>query len=235
MSIDHLSLMGVQRWMPRDVEPSVEESVIPREAAVASPSAWQTLEQTVAGCQQCGLCETRTQTVFGVGDRQADLLIVGEAPGYYEDQQGEPFVGRAGQLLNEMLKAIGLDREKVFIANVLKCRPPENRDPTPKEVATCTPYLEQQVQLLQPKVIVAVGRVAAHYLLDSKLPMARLRQQQYTFRATEIPLLVTYHPAYLLRNPNDKKKAYQDLLLIEKIIGKTNALITLQTRTSTSL
>lgn len=178
-------------------------------------SQWQQLEAQVAQCEACELCHSRTQTVFGVGNQEADLLIVGEAPGYHEDKQGIPFVGRAGQLLTHMLKAIGLARDDVYIANVLKCRPPQNRDPHVNEVRQCTPYLEQQVALLQPKLILAVGRVAAHYLLDTKLSMAKLRGQEYHFGAQQIPLLVSYHPAYLLRNPADKHKAYRDLLQVK--------------------
>ena len=143
--------------------------------------------------------ETRKQTVFGVGNPDADWLIIGEAPGAEEDRRGEPFVGRAGQLLNSMLRAIGLDREQVYIANILKCRPPGNRDPQANEVAQCASYLARQLALIQPKIIIAVGRFAAQNLLDRTTPIGKLRGQVYRYGANEIPVVVTYHPAYLLR------------------------------------
>jgi len=146
-----------------------------------------------------------------VGNRRADWLIIGEAPGAEEDRQGEPFVGRAGQLLNAMLKSLGLPRESVFIANVLKSRPPGNRDPKPDEVAACLPYLMRQIALLQPKLMLAVGRIAAQNLLATNLALARLRGQVHTFGELNTPLIVTYHPAYLLRSPADKRKAWEDL------------------------
>lgn len=204
--MDHLAAMGITRWVTRPAP----DAVVPVALSAEGETSWAALAEAVKQCRACALCETRTQTVFGVGHTQADLLIVGEAPGYYEDQQGEPFVGRAGQLLNAMLKAFQLKREDVYIANVLKCRPPNNRDPQIEEVMQCTRFLEQQVNLLQPKLILAVGRHAAHYLLDSTLSLAKLRQSRHQFRETQIPLLVSYHPAYLLRNPRDKVKAYQD-------------------------
>jgi DNA polymerase len=154
---------------------------------------------------------SRTQTVFGVGNRQADLLIIGEAPGAEEDKQGEPFVGRAGQLLNEMLFSIGFQREQVFIANILKCRPPDNRDPRPEEVLHCEPYLKRQVELLSPKMIIAVGRIAAQNLLKTDTSLARLRGKCHTFGSANLPVVVTYHPAYLLRSPKEKRKAWEDL------------------------
>jgi uracil-DNA glycosylase family 4 len=183
-----------------------------------TPDSWASLRAEVAACQLCALAQGRTQTVFGTGAVNAELLIVGEAPGLHEDQQGQPFVGRAGQLLNAMLKSIGLNREKVYIANVLKCRPPDNRDPLPEEVRQCTTYLERQVALLQPKVILAVGRYAAHYLLNCTTSLNKLRGQKHQFRDTNIPLIVSYHPAYLLRNPVDKGNAYVDLLMLRKLL-----------------
>ncbi len=179
---------------------------------------WHSLSTEVAACQRCALSQGRTQTVFGVGAINAELLIVGEAPGFHEDKQGEPFVGRAGQLLNAMLNSIGLNREQVYIANVLKCRPPENRDPLPEEIRQCTSYLERQVALLQPKVILAVGRYAAQYLLSCDSALTTLRGQKHQFRDTNIPLIVSYHPAYLLRNPVDKGKAYIDLQMLAKLL-----------------
>jgi DNA polymerase len=151
-----------------------------------------------------------------VGDQQAKLMVIGEAPGFYEDQQGEPFVGRAGQLLNAMLQAIHLQRSQVYIANILKCRPPNNRDPLPEEIARCTGFLDRQIALLEPQLLVAVGRISAHYLLNTKKPLSALRGHVYHYGKKQIPLLVTYHPAYLLRNPRDKANAYGDLQLISK-------------------
>ena len=176
---------------------------------------WETLERTVVGCRLCGLDATRTQTVFGVGSRTAQWMFIGEAPGVEEDRQGEPFVGRAGQLLNAMLFAIGLQRADVYIANVLKCRPPNNRDPQPKEVACCEPYLIRQIELIQPRLIVALGRHAAHSLLKTEMPLNRLRGQRMTYHG--IPLIVTYHPAYLLRSPVEKRKVWEDLCLAKKM------------------
>jgi uracil-DNA glycosylase family 4 len=172
---------------------------------------WDALKAEVLSCTKCALHTTRTQGVFGVGNRKADWLIIGEAPGAEEDRRGEPFVGRAGQLLNAMLKAIGLSREQVFIANVLKSRPPSNRDPKPDEVAACIPYLMRQIALLQPRLILAVGRIAAQNLLQTDMALGRLRSQVHTFGELNTPLIVTYHPAYLLRTPADKRKAWDDL------------------------
>jgi DNA polymerase len=172
---------------------------------------WDALAVRVRGCTLCGLHASRTQAVFGVGDRQARLLVVGEAPGADEDRQGEPFVGRAGQLLNAMLRAMGSPRERVYIANVLKCRPPGNRDPEPGEVACCLPYLHRQVELLQPQLMLAVGRIAAQNLLATDTPIGQLRGKLHRFGPRSIPLVVTYHPAYLLRSPGEKRKAWADL------------------------
>ncbi len=177
------------------------------------------LKKCVADCKLCPLHQTRTQTVFGVGNTKAKLMIIGEAPGFHEDQQGEPFVGRAGQLLNAMLHAIGLERSEIYIANILKCRPPENRDPLPEEVAQCTPYLKQQIALIQPTVLCAVGRIAAQYLLDSTLSLGKLRGTVHAYGEEKIPLLITYHPAYLLRNPSAKADAYRDLLLLQNLFN----------------
>ena len=180
---------------------------------------WESLAQATQACQRCNLHATRTQAVFGTGNRQAQWLFVGEAPGAEEDRQGEPFVGRAGQLLNAMLHALGLAREAVYIANVLKCRPPENRDPRPEEVEQCEPYLLRQIRLIQPRVIVALGRHAAHSLLKSDAALASLRGRPHQYHGT--PLVVTYHPAYLLRTPGDKRKAWQDLCLARSIMQET--------------
>mgnify|MGYP001773191047 CR=1 FL=1 len=172
---------------------------------------WDALDAAVRGCRACRLWETRTKTVFGVGDRRADLMIIGEAPGADEDRQGEPFVGRAGQLLTRMLAAIGFSREQVYIANVLKCRPPGNRDPKPDESLACQAYLQRQVALIEPKVILSVGRISAQQLLKTDTPVGRLRGQWFDYGPARIPLRVTYHPAYLLRSPEQKAKAWDDL------------------------
>ena len=145
-------------------------------------------------------------------------MFIGEAPGANEDLQGEPFVGRAGMLLNAMLQAIGLNRSEIYIANILKCRPPENRDPTPEEVKLCTPYLQQQIAIIQPKILVAVGRIAAQFLLNTDEAMSKLRGKIFAYGEQKIPLLVTYHPAYLLRSPREKSKAYTDMLVLQNII-----------------
>jgi uracil-DNA glycosylase len=177
---------------------------------------WQQLQARVQGCTACDLHATRTQTVFGVGSRQAQLMFIGEAPGADEDAQGEPFVGRAGQLLNEMLRAIQLQRGEVYIANILKCRPPANRDPKPEEAAQCWPYLQRQIELLQPKLLVALGRIAAQRLLKTDTPLTRLRQKLHQHPDFCVPLIVTFHPAYLLRTPQDKRKAWEDLLFLRR-------------------
>lgn len=178
---------------------------------------WDELARAVSECRACKLCSGRTNTVFGVGDTKADWLIVGEAPGENEDLQGEPFVGQAGKLLDNMLKALGLDRNnKVYIANVLKCRPPGNRNPEPEEVAQCEPFLRRQVQLLQPRIVLAMGRFAVQALLGSSEPIGKLRGRAHQYMG--IPLVVTYHPAYLLRNLPDKAKAWADLCLAQQLM-----------------
>lgn len=187
-------------------------------ARVTDEEPWGHLQQKVKACTACSLHQSRTQTVFGVGNREAKLMIIGEAPGFYEDQKGEPFVGRAGQLLNAMLEAIQFSRESVYIANILKCRPPNNRDPQPDEVAQCTGFLQQQITLIQPKLLLAVGRIAAHYLLQTKSSLENLRGKIHQFGDQNTPLIITYHPAYLLRNPKDKAKAYADLQLAVKTL-----------------
>jgi DNA polymerase len=171
---------------------------------------WIPLKAAVSGCTKCGLHKTRTQTVFGVGDENADWMLVGEAPGAEEDRLGDPFVGQAGKLLDNMLAAIGLSRRSnVYIANVLKCRPPGNRNPSPEEVEKCTPHLLQQIELIRPKLILALGRFAAQTLLASDASIAALRGRVHRYAG--VPLIVTYHPAYLLRTLEDKAKAWEDL------------------------
>ena len=193
-----------------------------RETSAAREEAadWPELRARVAACTRCPLSATRTQTVFGVGNPHADWLIVGEAPGAEEDRKGEPFVGRAGQLLNSMLRAIGLAREQVYIANVLKCRPPGNRDPNPSEAAECLPYLERQIALLKPKIMLAVGRIAAQNLLRTDKTLGALRQQVHRFGLSQVPLVVTYHPAYLLRSPTEKRKAWEDLKFAREVCSR---------------
>ena len=218
----YLDALGIDRWVPRNAP--VENLVVAAAALTPEPATpvfapptpvgdWGVLRERVAACTACDLCKTRTQTVFGVGNTRAEWLVIGEAPGAEEDRQGEPFVGPAGQLLNAMLLAIGLPRETVFIANILKCRPPGNRDPKPEEVSRCLPYLHNQIALLRPKIILVVGRIAAQNLLATDAPLARLRGKVHQFGEAATPLIITYHPAYLLRTPADKRKAWEDLKL----------------------
>jgi uracil-DNA glycosylase family 4 len=186
--------------------------------APAPATDWIELKSAVSGCTSCPLHATRTQTVFGVGDENADWMLVGEAPGAEEDRLGDPFVGQAGKLLDSMLAAIGLSRqENVYIANVLKCRPPGNRNPEPGEVAQCTPFLEKQIALIRPKLIVAMGRFAAQTLLATDASIASLRGRVHQYAG--VPLIVTYHPAYLLRTLPDKAKAWEDLVFARKTMA----------------
>ncbi|HEY6453890.1 MAG TPA: uracil-DNA glycosylase [Steroidobacteraceae bacterium] len=198
----YLAALGIEEWLPR-----------PKAGAPAAPAlAWAQLSDEVARCTRCELHRTRTRAVLGVGDRHAQWLVVGEAPGAEEDRQGEPFVGRAGQLLDAMLRAIGLARgHNVYIANILKSRPPGNRDPQPAEVAACLPYLERQIELIRPRLILAVGRIAMQNLLGTQASLGRMRGQVFEFGALKTALVVTYHPAYLLRKPEDKRKTWEDL------------------------
>ena len=185
---------------------------------------WPALRQAVAECRACGLCESRQQTVFGTGHAQAHWMVVGEAPGEQEDRQGEPFVGAAGQLLDRMLAALSLTREvegpqppsqRVYIANTLKCRPPRNRNPAPEEMQRCEPFLVRQVELLRPRLILAMGRFAVQVLLRTDEPIGRLRGRVHHYQ--DVPLVVTYHPAYLLRNLPDKARAWEDLCLAARV------------------
>lgn len=206
-----LAEMGIDVWV----------SALPATGAAVVPAGtgWQALQTEVSVCRDCALAETRTQTVFGVGDPGADWMLIGEAPGAEEDRRGEPFVGRAGQLLNEMLKAVGLAREKVFIANILKCRPPANRDPKPAEIAACAGHLRRQIEFVQPRLILAVGRIAAQSLLQTTTPVGRLRGRVHDYGAAGLPLVVTYHPAYLLRSPGQKRRAWDDLCLARATVA----------------
>ena len=194
-----LEALGIDVWTRR-----IEIAAVPVGPAATPAGDWDTLEQEALACTKCVLHQTRTRVVFGVGDRRARWLVIGEAPGADEDRQGEPFVGRAGQLLNEMLRAAGLGREQVYIANILKCRPPENRDPKPEESASCEGYLQRQIALVQPGLLLAVGRIAAQNLLREDTPIGRLRGRVHRYGPAGIPLVVTYHPAYLLRSPGQQ-------------------------------
>jgi DNA polymerase len=211
-----LDLLGIETWRPRATLP-------PLAPQRDSPAPWDALRAEVAACTRCELHRERRQTVFGTGDRAARWLVIGEAPGAEEDRQGEPFVGRAGQLLDAMLAAIGLPRETVYIANVLKCRPPGNRDPKAEEVSCCLPYLARQIGLLRPQLILAVGRIAAQNLLATDSSLARLRGQVHRFGEFNVPLVVTYHPAYLLRTPSDKRKAWEDLKFARRTFEQAGA------------
>jgi DNA polymerase len=185
---------------------------VPRQTPSVQALDWDALSERVAACESCRLCEKRTNTVFGVGDRNADWMLIGEAPGENEDRQGEPFVGQAGKLLDNMLSSLALARDtNVYIANVIKCRPPGNRNPEPDEVARCEPYLQRQVALVKPKLIIALGRFAAQSLLKTDASISSLRGRVHAYEG--VPVIVTYHPAYLLRSLPDKAKAWTDLCL----------------------
>jgi DNA polymerase len=204
--------MGIPVWLPR----------APRPEAQAAPEPggldWDALQAVVATCTRCPLHLGRTQAVFGVGNPRARWMFIGEAPGAEEDRRGEPFVGRAGKLLDAMLAALGFDRSDVYIANVLKCRPPNNRDPSPQEAHTCAPWLDRQIELVSPAVIVAVGKHAAHRLLDTDAPVGRLRGRVHRYHDT--PVVVTWHPAYLLRRPEAKAEAWRDLVFARGVAGE---------------
>jgi len=233
----YLETMDVVTWQEREhvaptlTEPAVIDSrnvaeamVSPRPALdttiddVTSIDQWLQLEQSVAACEKCEtLCQSRTQTVFGVGDRLANVLIIGEAPGVDEDKQGEPFVGRSGKLLTAMLSAIKLKRQEVFITNVIKCMPTDDKDPSKLEMKNCHDYLMRQVALVRPKAILAVGRIAAQHLLATDTAIGQLRGQDHEIAG--IPVIVTYHPAYLLRKPGEKRKSWQDLLRLQEMMN----------------
>ncbi len=227
----YLDAMGITRWLPRhemgaslaldsETQTSSSETVIVDTARTGSAltieQAWQELEAEVSHCHSCVLSQTRLHTVFGSGNRQADWVFIGEGPGQHEDEQGLPFVGPAGLLLTEMIRALGLNREHVYIANIIKCRPPKNRDPHVDEIAACSHFLKRQIELVKPKIILAVGRIAAQTLLGTEQPLSKLRGQIH--RLNDVPLIVVYHPAYLLRSLLEKRKAWQDLQLALKTI-----------------
>jgi DNA polymerase len=223
-----LHAMGLPAWArrPGSLLPGAPAGLQEAASAAAAPLVadsspeadvaaldWDGLEARVSACLLCPLHAGRSRTVFGVGNRKAEWLVIGEAPGAEEDRRGEPFVGRAGKLLDAMLAAAGHERSQVYIANVVKCRPPENRDPRPEEAACCAPYLDRQIALLRPKIILAVGRVAAQRLLDTDAPVGRLRGKIHRHEHSGTPLVVTWHPAYLLRRPEAKAEAWRDLVL----------------------
>ncbi len=211
----YLQAMGIDVWLPRDAAEPGDAPIAVEGTAGADALGWDELRECVSACSRCELSTSRHQTVFGIGSQQAHWMIIGEAPGAEEDRRGEPFVGRAGKMLDEMLRAIGQSRESVFIANTLKCRPPNNRDPKPAEAAACRDYLERQIALVQPKIILAVGKIAAQSLLDSNDPVGRMRGRAHNHNG--IPLVVTYHPAYLLRSPSNKSKSWSDLCLASRL------------------
>ena len=225
------TLVSPPAGVPAPVDAHTSAALPERVARDASPDLssldWPALADRVAACQACGLCKTRTQTVFGVGHHRAHWMIVGEAPGEQEDLQGEPFVGAAGRLLDRMLLSLGLSRQdgeaaqQVYIANTLKCRPPRNRNPEPDELAQCLPFLERQVALVQPRVVLAMGRFAVQALLGSAEPIGRLRGRVHDWQGR--PLVVTYHPAYLLRQPTEKARAWADLCLAAEALDRANA------------
>lgn len=229
--IAYLDALGIDVWRLRGREAEETPTAADAEAPVepggdgsdVATLDWDALRARVAACTYCDLHRGRTQTVFGVGSRSADWMVIGEAPGAEEDRRGEPFVGRAGKLLDEMLKAVGLDRERVFIANILKCRPPSNRDPSPSEAQSCRVYLDRQIALVAPKLILAVGRIAAQQLLGVDAPLGRLRGRPHRLDGPDVPVVVTYHPAYLLRTPGQKRKAWEDLCLARRLLAEHGA------------
>jgi len=233
---EYLQALGIDVYVRRGVLPPTAErdstpepvlDLTPDSPATSRPTPgtggteagldWDPLVAAVAACERCELHRTRTQTVFARGDRRARWLVVGEAPGAEEDRQGEPFVGRAGQLLDTMLRALGLARGEVYIANVLKCRPPGNRDPSQDEARLCRGYLDRQIELVDPTLILAVGRIAAQNLLGTDSPLGKLRGRVHTLGAARRPVVVTYHPAYLLRSPGEKRKAWADLVFARQV------------------
>ncbi|MFW2405141.1 MAG: uracil-DNA glycosylase [Gammaproteobacteria bacterium] len=219
-----LQAMDIQVWQSRSsrVVQQPDDAPAAIDVPIIESAEWDSVANAVAGCERCSLHTSRRQTVFGVGNRNADWMIIGEAPGADEDRQGEPFVGKAGQLLNEMLRAAGFARSDVYIANILKCRPPNNRDPRPEEVDACAGYLRQQVEMVAPRLILAVGRIAAQNLLHREEPVGRLRGEVHRLDPLGVPVVVTYHPAYLLRSPAQKRKAWADLCLARSVADQSS-------------
>jgi uracil-DNA glycosylase family 4 len=203
----------------KNAQKPASETKLLKTSPVETPArdSWQKLSADLEGCMRCRLGKTRTNIVFADGNPKAELMFVGEAPGEQEDLQGKPFVGRAGQLLDKMIQAMGLTRNDVYIANIVKCRPPDNRFPEPDEVSTCSPFLARQIALIRPKVIVALGKCASHSLLKVETPIGKLRGEFIPFQGTE--LMPTFHPSYLLRNPSAKKEVWEDLQKVAKHLG----------------
>jgi uracil-DNA glycosylase len=212
---------ALKQFIEAEMMAGVEEVYMDKKGRGAGPEAepLHTLRGKVSSCEKCELAGTRTNIVFGEGAKSAELMFVGEAPGRDEDIQARPFVGRAGQLLTDIIDAMGLKRQDVYIANILKCRPPENRNPLPREIASCSPYLLQQIDLIRPRVICALGKFAAQTLLNTETPISALRGKFHDYRG--IKLMPTYHPAYLFRNPGAKKDVWKDMKLIAKELGLT--------------
>ncbi len=211
-----LKKIGIRLWELREKRVSVDDC----DRSIKKNDAWKKIEAEVEICRQCVLHETRSRVVFGKGSRDAELLIVGEAPGAEEDKQGVPFVGKAGLLLDQMLEVCGTDPKEVYIANVVKCRPPDNRNPEKLEVNLCLNFLLKQIELISPKAILVLGRVAAHTLLNCNESLAKLRGRVHYDSITSVPIIVTYHPAYLLRSPREKAKSWLDLRLFKKMVEK---------------
>lgn len=233
--------IGIRQWLERSTSRShAEDILLPETVAqenieiveqtppqtpviVSAPvklGSWDDITQSIHQCQACELASSCTQKVPGVGDREAELMIIGEGPGHEEDLKGEPFVGRSGQLLDKMLMAIGIARSQVFITNIVKCRPPNNRDPHINEVKACEPFIQAQIKHIAPKVILAVGRISAHHLLDCTTPVGKLIDQVHRLPGSDIPLKVTYHPAYLLRNPSAKSIVWRDMKNLHKMLNQ---------------
>ncbi len=226
--LQYLEAMGIDVWVGREsqrvkalstnCEKDIQLVDLSESSVELITDNWIDLQKEVTECQQCELCNTRSQTVFGSGIQNADWMLIGEAPGKNEDLQGEPFIGPAGLLLTEMIRAMGLQREEVYITNIVKCRPPNNRDPKIEEVKNCNSYLQRQITLIKPKIILAVGRIAAQTLLETDAPLSKIRGVVHQLNG--IPLVVVYHPAYLLRSLLEKRKAWQDLQLAMRQIRK---------------
>ena len=224
--LEYLEQMGIDVYVRRGGNADTGTGGHPSREAPAptagKDAVWQRLERQVSTCTACALHESRSRTVFGTGDRGARWMFVGEGPGFEEDRRGEPFVGRAGKLLDRMIAALGFERDQVYIANAVKCRPPDNRNPRREELAACEGYLQKQIALVEPRILVALGGVAANVLLgtaEAPVAVGKLRGEVHRFGSAGIPLVVTYHPAYLLRSPQQKKAAWQDLQLAQRTIA----------------
>ena len=223
----HLDAIGIPVWVRRSVARTARQDEVPGAAAAApvpaapvpAVRALESIDAQVRDCRKCELHRTRTHTVFGVGRPDAACMFIGEAPGAEEDARGEPFVGRAGKLLDAMLAAIGLRRADVYIANIVKCRPPRNRDPHTNEIAACSGYLRRQIEAVSPRLLVATGRVAAQSLLATTEPIGRLRGRTYRYGEDRLPVIVMYHPAYFLRSPLEKRKGWEDLVRVRAMLS----------------